>query len=315
MSGRPTAREVVAGVDLSGRTALVTGPTSGIGTETARALAWAGAHVILAARDEAASGRLAEMLSAEAGGGVSIERLDLSDLHSVANASARLVSRHEAIDLLIANAGASKTPNTHTADGLDVRFAGNHLGHFLLAQRLLPALTRRGARIVMLSSAAHKGRAVNFEDPAWTKRPHEMFAAYGESKTANILFAIEATRRWGGQGVFANAVLPGSILTGLQRYHGDELKRAIGFVDADGRPNPILKTVEEGAATSVWAAVAPELAGRGGLVLEDCAEAQPAGSDTHPWSGYDPAVLSEADAARLWELSERMIEEVLARRA
>ena len=165
------------------------------------------------------------------------------------------------VDLLIANAGVSKTPDAHLPNGLDVRFATNHLGHFLLALRLRAQMAERGARLVVLSSAAHKGMPVQLDDLQWQTREHIAGMAYAESKSANILFAQEATRRWHGDRIFANAVLPGSALTGLQRFHGDELKRQIGFILPDGSLNPILKTAGQAAATTVWACTAPELDG------------------------------------------------------
>ncbi|MBU6269476.1 MAG: SDR family NAD(P)-dependent oxidoreductase, partial [Sphingomonadales bacterium] len=211
------------------------------------------------------------------------------------------------VDVLIANAGVSKTPEQHLANGLDVRFATNHLGHFALAQRLHGRMAVRGCRIVVLSSAAHKGMPVRLDDLQWQAREHFDGAAYAESKSANILFAQEATRRWAGDGILANAVLPGSALTGLQRHHGEALKRRIGFIHDDGTVDDWVKSAAQAAATSVWAALAPELAGRGGLVLEDCGEAQPAGPDTHPWAGFDAGVADAATARALWEASLRLV--------
>jgi NAD(P)-dependent dehydrogenase (short-subunit alcohol dehydrogenase family) len=158
-----------------------------------------------------------------------------------------------------------------------------------------------------LSSAAHKGCPIHLDDLQWTKRPHLDGAAYAESKSANILFAQEATRRWSAAGIFANAVLPGSALTGLQRYHGEALKRRIGLLNADGTVSPMVKTIGQAAATTVWAATAPELKQRGGLVLEDCAEALPAGQDSHPWSGFDASIADPESARRLWEHSIELI--------
>jgi len=301
------ARDIAASADLSGRLALVTGASSGLGVEIARGLAAAGADLVLCVRDPAKVAGIADALRREGARMVEVEPLDLCDFASVARAASAIGARHAALDLLIANAGASKTPASHQGDGIDVRFAGNHLGHFLLAQLLHPLLALRGARIVMLSSAAHRGRPVRFDDLGWTKRPMDEFAAYGESKTANILFAIEASRRWAGDGITANAVLPGTILTGLQRYHGEALKQAMGFIGPDGSPHPLVKTPEQGAATAVWAATAPELAGRGGMVLEDCAPSMPHTGDHHPWSGYDAAVLDDEAAGTLWQASLEML--------
>jgi NAD(P)-dependent dehydrogenase (short-subunit alcohol dehydrogenase family) len=168
-------------------------------------------------------------------------------------------------------------------------------------------MAERGARIVVVSSAAHHNAPVRLHDLQWHEREHVDLMAYAESKSANILFAQEATRRWGAQGIFANAVLPGSSLTGLQRFHGEELKRRIGFISDDGSLHPLLKTAAQAAATSLWAATAPELEGRGGLVLEDCAEASVVGPQIHPWSGFDPSIADPDTASRLWTHSVDLI--------
>ncbi|MBW8753497.1 MAG: SDR family NAD(P)-dependent oxidoreductase, partial [Sphingomonadales bacterium] len=262
------AADVVRGMDLSGRQVVLTGASSGIGVETARALAMAGADLVLGVRDpakgEASFDKLrmsgggeptttparAELLSLSKGEAHSPRRrlfqLDLSDLASVREFAAQIEGP---VDVLIANAGVSKTPKAHLANGLDVRFATNHLGHFHLAHLLKPQMARgefgRGARIIVVSSAAHKGMPVRLDDLQWMRREHFDGTAYAESKSANILFAQEATRRWGGEGIFANAVLPGSSLTGLQRYHGEALKRKIGFIHADGSLDPMMKTASQ----------------------------------------------------------------------
>jgi NAD(P)-dependent dehydrogenase (short-subunit alcohol dehydrogenase family) len=301
-----TASQVIRGIDLSGRQAVLTGASSGIGVETALALAAAGANLVLGVRD-VAKGEAALSEIAGDTGRTRLLRLELADLASVAEFAAQVTGP---VDLLIANAGVSKTPQTHLPNGLDIRFATNHLGHFHLAHLLKPNLAKRGARIVVVSSAAHKGMPVRVDDLQWTRRQHFDGAAYAESKSANILFAQEATRRWGGEGILANAVLPGSSLTGLQRYHGEALKRQIGFIRQDGSLNPMMKTSAQAAATSVWAAVAPELEGRGGLVLEDCAQALPVGPDTHPWSGYDANIADPETARLLWEHSLELVREL-----
>jgi NAD(P)-dependent dehydrogenase (short-subunit alcohol dehydrogenase family) len=298
------AAEVAAGVDLRGRQIVLTGAASGIGTETARALASAGADLVLGVRRLEAGEAVAADLSLGSSGRISAFELDLADLVSVSRFAARVSGP---VDVLIANAGVSKTPEAYLPNGLDVRFATNHLGHFHLAHLLHPQMATRSARIVVVSSAAHKDMPVRLDDLQWTARPHHDGAAYAESKSANILFAQEATRRWGAEGIFANAVLPGSALTGLQRYHGEELKRRIGFIHADGSVDPMVKTAAQAAATTVWAATAPELTGRGGLVLEDCAEARPVGLDTHPWSGFDSSVANPEIARQLWEHSLELI--------
>jgi NAD(P)-dependent dehydrogenase (short-subunit alcohol dehydrogenase family) len=302
-----TAEEIARSADLRGRTAVLTGASSGLGEETGRALAIAGADLVLGVRDLGKGEKVAQAIAPEAKGVVRLLPLDLSDLQSVIDFARQIEGP---VDLLIANAGVSKTPDTHLPNGLDVRFATNHLGHFLLAHRLKRQMAQRGARLVVLSSAAHKGMKLRLDDLQWKKRAFNL-AAYGESKTANILFAQEATRRWARDGIYANAVLPGSVLTGLQRYHGEEMKRRIGFVLPDGSINPDMKSVGQGAATTVWAATAPELEGRGGLVLEDCAEALPVGPKTHAWSGYDAGVADPEDARKLWDVSEELVRQLL----
>jgi NAD(P)-dependent dehydrogenase (short-subunit alcohol dehydrogenase family) len=299
-----TAAEVVKGVDLSGKQIVVTGASSGIGIETAKALGLAGADLVLGVRDPAKGAAELEEIAAGARGKVSVLRLDLRELASVMDFAAQITGP---VDILIANAGVSKTPEKHLANGLDVRFATNHLGHFLLAHRLKRQMAAHGARIVVVSSAAHKGMPVRMDDLQWTGREHFDGAAYAESKSANILFAKEATRRWAGQGIVANAILPGSALTGLQRFHGEALKRTIGFIDDNGVVSDMVKSSEQAATTSVWAATAPELEGRGGLVLEDCAEALPIMPDTHPWSGYDASVGAPETAKLLWDHSLELV--------
>ncbi len=303
-----TASDVASGVDMGGRMVVLTGASSGIGVETARALADCGAQLVPGVRDPAKAEIALDSLLQRHGRRIRIERLDLADLHSVVAFAAGVSGP---VDVLIANGGVSKTPQSHLPNGLDVRFATNHLGHFLLANLLRPQMAERGARIVVVSSAGHKGMPVRLDDLQWTARPHMDGAAYAESKSANILFAIEATRRWAREGIFANAVLPGSALTGLQRFHGESLKRRIGFINPDGSINERVKTVEQAAATSVWAATAAELAGRGRLVLEDCGEAQLVGPDTHPWAGFDPGVADPEVARRLWDHSDALVRRLL----
>jgi len=256
--------------------------------------------MVLGVRDVAKGEAAVEEIARDVTGSMRVEHLDLADFSSVIAFAGRVEG---AVDVLLANAGVSKTPESHLPNGLDIRFATNHLGHFLLAHRLRGQMAEHGARLLVVSSAAHKGMPVRMDDLQWTYRPHFDGAAYAESKSANILFAQEAERRWGGEGIHANAIIPGSALTGLQRYHGEALKRQIGFIDEDGNVDPMVKSTEQAAATSAWAASAPGMQGKGGLVLEDCAEALPVGPDTHAWAGYDSSV-ADPDAARaLWEHS------------
>ena len=299
-----TAGELAGTADLSGQRVVVTGASSGIGLETARALARAGADVLLGVRDLEAGEQAAAGLAPTARGEISVGRIDLRAPDSVLQFANDITGP---VRILVANAGVSNTPDSHLANGWEVRFATNHLGHFLLAQLLLDSMSTQGARLVVVSSASHKSHPVRLDDLQWQRRAHNWGSAYGESKTANILFAQEATRRWAVRGVFANAVLPGTALTGLQRFHGEALIKTIGFLDPDGQPHPLLKSVEQAAATSMWAAVAPELDGKGGLVLEDCSEAEPVRPDTHLWCGFDPSVSGAATAEGLWEISLELI--------
>ena len=239
-----TAAEVIAGVDLSGKRAIVTGGASGIGIETARALAGAGAEVTLAVRDVAAGERVA----ADIGGAVSVAPLDLSNLSSVDDFVA---AWRGPLDILVNNAGVMAVQElTIAPSGHEIQFATNHLGHFALTVCLHQALAAaRGARIVSVSSSGHLRSPVIFDDIDFAFREYDPFAAYGQSKTANVLFAVEASRRWADDGITANALMPGGILTALQRHLDPEYGKGAGerFRAAGSE----LKTPEQGAATSV----------------------------------------------------------------
>lgn len=300
-----TAAEVIAGGNCKGTHIVLTGASSGMGVAAAVALGTAGADLILGVRDPAKAEHVATRIVDGGGPRPRILPLNLADLESTTRFSAAIAGP---VDILIANAGVSKTPDAHLPNGLDVRFATNHLGHFVLAHQLRSKFAKHGARIVVVSSAAHKYARLDLDDLQWTRRPHDDGMAYAASKVANIVFAQELSRRWGSDGIWANAVLPGSALTGLQRYHGEALKRRIGFYREDGSIDPMVKSAEQAAATIVWAATAPELEGRGGLVLEDCAEAEIARPDSHPWSGFEPEVANPELARRLWEYSERLMQ-------
>jgi NAD(P)-dependent dehydrogenase (short-subunit alcohol dehydrogenase family) len=284
-----TAAEVVAGIDLSGKRAIVTGGSSGIGVETARALASAGAEVTIAVRDTGAGARTAAEIRGTTGSAVRVAELDLADPRSVA---AFVAGWNEPLDLLVNNAGVMALPDLQlTPAGWELQFATNHLGHFALALGLHDSLAAApaGARIVSVSSAAHLRSPVVFEDINFASRPYDPMLAYGQSKTANILFAVEANRRWSGEGIAANALHPGAIETNLSRHLDAaylEQLRAGGTYR--------FKTPEQGAATSVLVATSPQLEGIGGRYFLDCNEA--------PVASY---AVDPANAERLWELSER----------
>jgi NAD(P)-dependent dehydrogenase (short-subunit alcohol dehydrogenase family) len=304
---RSTALEVVAGHDLSGKEAIVTGGASGIGVETVRALSSAGARVVLAARNMDAANAVAKQLRAETPGGpIETELLDLASLASVRAFVARYLATGRPLHVLINNAGVMATPQSYTADGFEMQFGTNHLGHFALATGLLPALKAAGkARVVSLSSSGHRLSDIHFEDLNYRERPYDAFQAYGQSKTANALFAVEMTRRHAADGITANAVMPGGILTGLQKHMPREMMVAAGWIDESGKPHERFKSPAQGAATSVWAAVAPELDGVGGRYLEDCNVAGPWADER--MQGVKPYALDPANARRLWDVSEELI--------
>ncbi|MDH6676437.1 NAD(P)-dependent dehydrogenase (short-subunit alcohol dehydrogenase family) [Rhodococcus sp. LBL1] len=297
-----TTDDVLSGVDLGGRTALVTGVTSGLGGETARALAAAGAAVVLAARDgDAAAGVADQIREAVPGAEVSTVALDLADLSSIRTAVEHIGARP--IDLLINNAGVMYTPFARTGDGFELQFGTNHLGHFLLttslAPNLLSAADRSGSasRVVTVSSDAHRAHAVDLADPNFLQRPYDKFVAYGQSKAANVLMTVELRRRHADNGIHAFAVHPGVCATGLSRHMSRddfaEMKRM-----SAGKPGLLanLKSIPAAAATSVWAASALELTSESSAYLSDCRIDRAA----------DHAVDPET-AVALWELSGQLV--------
>lgn len=300
-----TTDEVLAGIDLTGKSALVTGASGGLGAETARALAAAGADVTLAVRNVAKGETVAESIRAATGRRPDVVELHLDSLPSVRSCAAGWLAGHGALNLLINNAGVMACPLERVGEGWERQFATNHLGHFLLTMLLLPAL-RDGApaRIVNLSSGAHRFGGVNFDDIHFNEREYDKFAAYGQSKTANVLFAVELGRRLAGSGVTINAVHPGVIMTELGRHLTPEDLAA--FPGATSVDEMKFKTIEAGAATSVWAATAPELEGRSGLYLEDCHVAGPATADGVQ-VGYSSWAMDPEAAARLFALSEQLV--------
>ena len=294
-SATSTAAEVIAGVDLTGRRAVVTGGSSGIGVETARALAGAGAEVTLAVRDTAAGERTAKELA----GRVRVAPLDLADQTSVA---AFVGAWDGPLHILVNNAGVMMTPLTRTPEGWELQFATNHLGHFALATGLHAALAAAGgARVVSLSSHGHQYAGVDFDDIHFARREYDPIIAYAQSKTANALFAVEAARRWVGDGITANAIRPGAILTNLIRHLDEE---ALQASLAQGYS---LKSPEQGAATWVLVAASPLLDGVTGRYFEDCNQALP--HVEGELSGVAAHALDPTAAARLWQVSEEQVSE------
>ncbi|MGV9385508.1 SDR family NAD(P)-dependent oxidoreductase [Nonomuraea sp. NPDC003707] len=297
-----TAAEVAAGIDLSGRRAIVTGASSGIGAETARTLADAGAEVTLAVRNPAAGEHVAQDIIAGTGNKqIHIAVLDLADQTSVATFAA---AWQGPLHILVNNAGIMGVPLTHTPDGWELHFATNHLGHFALTTALHPALAAAGdARVVSVSSSQHRLSPVVFDDLHFQRRPYDAHAAYGQSKTANALFAVETAQRWAGDGIAVNAVMPGVVRTNLMRHVDRDL---LAQFEASGAPALPWKTTEQGAATSVLLATSPLLAGVGGRYFEDCNEAEPLGPDN--LHGGVAAYAQDPDqAARLWQVSTDLL--------
>lgn len=298
-----TAAEVVSGVDLTERRAIVTGAASGIGVETARALAGAGAEVTLAVRNVAAGHDVAKDITATTGNDrVLVAHLDLADQTSV---RAFVAGWHGPLHILINNAGVMALPDMRTPEGWEMQFATNHLGHFALATGLHAALASAdGARVVSVSSTAHLRSPVVFDDINFGERAYDPWLAYGQSKTANILFAVEASKRWARDGVTANSLTPGGIRTNLQRHVSeDELDRMRAQAGAGGGPS--WKTVEQGAATSVLLAASPLLDGVGGGYFEDCNEAGLNEPGTR--RGVAAYAVDADNAAHLWEISMQFI--------
>jgi NAD(P)-dependent dehydrogenase (short-subunit alcohol dehydrogenase family) len=295
-----TAAEVVAGFDLGGSRVIVTGGASGIGLETARALAATGAEVTLAVRDADAGQRVAAEIVATTGNThVLVANLDLANRASVAS----FVAAWEGpLGVLVNNAGVMACPQTRTAQGFELQFATNHLGHFALAAGLHRALAAAGgARIVSVSSRAHLRSPVIFDDIHFLNRAYEPWDAYAQSKTANVLFAVEASRRWESDGITANALQPGTVRSNLQRYiTDDDLERTRVHIEDDSGSFH-WKTPEQGAATAVLLATSPLLDGIGGRYFEDCNEAGPSQPGTG--RGVAPYALDPDAAARLWEIS------------
>ena len=304
------ARDVAAGHDLSGKTVIITGAATGIGVETARALAEQGAEVVLAVRNQTAGdAAVADINQTAQGPKARLAQLDLSSQASVKGFVDTWGG--QPVDILINNAGVMACPQSYTHDDLEMQIGTNHFGHAALTLGLAPALEKaakagRTARVVQLSSIGHRRSDINWEDPQYRTRPYDKWESYGQSKTANSLFAVGFNARFKDRGVTANAVMPGGIMTPLQRHLPREEMIAFGWMDEAGKINDRFKTIEQGASTSVWAALAPELEGVGGLYLENCAQAAPAAKDK-PNEGVWPWVINPEGADRLWALTKATI--------
>lgn len=310
-------QEVLDGIDLSGKVAIVTGGYSGIGVETVRGLAGAGATVIVPARDHAkAVGNLSDVA-----GDVTIMAMDLADLASVRAFAAEFKHAHDRLDLLINNAGIMACPLTRVGPGWEQQFGVNHLGHFALAQALMPLLVETASkpgsdvRVVALSSTGHKLSDIRWDDPHWNEGEYDKWKAYGQAKTADALFAVGMNTRLAEHGGSAFSVHPGGIMTPLQRHLPNEEMIALGWMNEDGELSEdaakMFKRVTQGASTTLWAATSPALRTRGGEYCEDCDIAEMADPESRSrYNKVQPYAVNEASAERLWAMSEEMVAEV-----
>jgi NAD(P)-dependent dehydrogenase (short-subunit alcohol dehydrogenase family) len=299
-----TADEVLEGIDLTGKRVLITGASGGLGAETARAMAAKGAEVIVTARNLDKVQGVVQAIAASTGATIEVGELELGSFASVRRFAEQFLARHPRLDYLINNAGVMACPEGKTEDGIELQFGANHLGHFLLCNLFAPALVE-GGRIVSVSSLAHHASPVVFEDIQFARRPYEKWSAYGQSKTANALFAVGINTRLNKRGIEAFSLHPGAIETDLTRHHSDadrarsRAAREAGLIK--------FKSIPAGAATSVYAATAPELAGKGGAYLADCA-IQPiveASSDVR--RGVRAYAVDPALAEQLWTVSEELV--------
>jgi NAD(P)-dependent dehydrogenase (short-subunit alcohol dehydrogenase family) len=305
LGARTTALEVVQGLDLTGRTIIVTGGAGGIGIETARALASAGAAVTIATRDLEAAERAAADVTASTGNArVRGALLDLTDLDSV---DAFVDAWEGPLDVLVNNAGVMDTPHRTTKHGWELQLATNHLGHVALTLGLHDALAAAdGARVVSVSSSGHAASPVVLDDLMFERRPYDPGLAYGQSKTANVLFAVELTRRWSAEGITADALMPGGIWTGLQKHWDPD---ALADLKERTKDLPVVKSPEQGAATSVLLAVHPEVVGSGGRYFEDCHEAEVVDRLVDGVHGVLPHALDPVAATALWDRSLELLAE------
>jgi NAD(P)-dependent dehydrogenase (short-subunit alcohol dehydrogenase family) len=314
-----TTEDVLSGVNLKGKRILVTGVSAGLGVETARSLAARGAQVVGAARDLNKAKAATEQVRKDAaahGGRFELVELDLANLKSVRACADRLLAKREALDAVIANAGVMATPFGHTADGFETQFGTNHLGHFVLVNRIA-SLIRNGGRLINLSSSGHRYAKVDLEDPNFERTPYEPFVAYGRSKTANILFAVAFDKRHRDRGVRAAAVHPGGILTELGRYvESGRLEKIVEEINqqlaAQGKGPFQWKSIPQGAATSVWAAVVAPADEIGGRYCENCHVGRIVGDDvtiTAISEGVRGYALDATNAEALWKKSEQLVGE------
>jgi NAD(P)-dependent dehydrogenase (short-subunit alcohol dehydrogenase family) len=305
-----TADDVLEGIDLTGKTVFITGANSGLGKESARAMAAKGAHVVMAGRDpEKLDAAFSEIAAITPDARLETILVDLGSLESVRNCAAEANKRLEKIDILINNAGVMACPMGHTADGFETQFGTNHLGHFALTKGLMPLIEKGadssgGGRIVNLSSRGHHIAPANLDDPNFETSPYNEWLSYGQAKTANVLFSVGLEQRFADKGVHAIAVHPGGIETNLGRHLSQEQRDALAARVTTNDPDFEWKSIPQGAATQVWAATAAELEGRGGIYCEDCHVAEI--DDESSNGGVRSYALDPVKADALWTLSENL---------
>lgn len=293
-----TASEVLAGLVLADKTAIITGGHSGLGFESTKALAAAGVHVIVGARNVAAAQKLLNNIPR-----VTVKELDLSDLQSVKRFADDIVSSKFHVDMLICNAGIMASPEIRIGSGWEAQFATNHIGHYVLTN-LIWDMFNSGGRVVCVSSAGHHLSAIRWDDIHFETEPYDKWVAYSQSKTANALFALQLDEYGRGHNIHAFSLHPGKIFTPLQRHLTTEEMIAAGWLDKAGKPvDPTFKTSEQGAATQVWAATSPKLNGLGGLYCEDCEIAKPASAYTELFCGVCDYAANLEEAQKLWNLT------------
>jgi NAD(P)-dependent dehydrogenase (short-subunit alcohol dehydrogenase family) len=318
-NARSTALEVIEGHDLSKYEIIVTGGSSGIGVETVRALAKAGARVVIGARDLVKAEEIAKQIREETKNPqVEVEKLELDSLASVRDFVKRYLDKKRPLNILINNAGVMACPLAYTVDGFESQFGTNHMGHFALTLGLISALEEgtkvlgKKSRVVNVSSLAHVRSNIDFDDINFKHgRVYDPFVSYGQSKTANMLFSVELSKLYSDRGIFSNSVMPGGIMTGLQKHVPREEQIKKGWINEKGEQNERFKTIEQGASTTIWAAVAHELDGRGGLYLEDCQISKLAPSPEaifKDFFGYLEYALNKESASKLWEISLKWLE-------
>ena len=296
-----TAAQVLAGVNLVGKTAIITGGHSGLGLESTKALAAAGVNVIVGARNVAAAEKNLNGVP-----NVTVKALDLSNLDSVEGFSADIIDSKVRVDMLICNAGIMACPETRVGPGWESQFATNHVGHYVLTNLIWNALNDN-ARVVCVSSAGHHLSPIRWDDIHFTKEPYDKWVAYGQSKTANALFALQLDEYGKERNIRAFSLHPGKIFTPLQRHLKTEEMIEAGWLDKEGKPaDPTFKTPEQGAATQVWAATSPKLNDFGGLYCEDCEIAKPASAYEEKFWGVCDYAVDLAEAQKLWEFTAEL---------